>query len=168
MSATHTVTPTYTSTHTATYLTDVILGAIGDILADLGINTSSLHERWDLNEQAISAWIEEGSLEMVILECQQPNGTVSPIFEFPVSYESGGRVDEAFVNHRARLARYRAKLDVVPAGTTFRLFCTYNGGHSTQPGWSPGRRASTAGLTSLSFGTLAEGPHARAAMRYLR
>lgn len=168
MSATHTTTQTYTRTHTATYITDVIMGSIGDILADLGISTRRLHDRWDLDEHAIRAWIEEGSLEMVILECQQPGGKVSPIFEFPVVYQDTGRVDEVFVNSRAAMARFRAKLDRVPAGTTFRLFCTYNGWHSDRPGWTPGHRASTAGLTSMSFGTLAEGPHARASMRYLR
>ena len=62
------------------------MGAIGDILALLrhrlqqrcaadGISTSS----------AIAAWIDEGSLEMVMLECRRPAGTVNPIFEFPVT-----------------------------------------------------------------------------------
>lgn len=166
--ATTTSTHTYTRTHTATYLADVILGAIGDILASLGISSSSLYSDWAQDEAAIAAWIAEESLKAVVVECTQPNGKVAPIFEFPVSYETSGRADTAFVNSRAALARYRAKLDAVPNGTRFRLICTYNGAHSDQPGWTPTTRASTAGLTALSFGSLAEGPHASASLRYLR
>ena len=103
----------------------------------------------------------------MILECHRPVGTVKPIFEFPVSYETGGQGDATFVDSRAALARYQAKLASVPSGTTHRLFCTFNGPRTPQPGWSPGTRASTDGLRSTSFGSLAEGPHARASLRYL-
>jgi hypothetical protein len=165
---TTTYTQTYTRTHTATYLTDVLMGTIGDMLGHLGIDASRLYLDWDRDERAISAWLLEGSLDTLVLECHQPGGRVSPVFEFPVSYDTSGRADEAFVNSRAAVARYRAKIDAVPRGTTFRLFCTFNGPRTPQPGWSPGTRASTAGLTSLSFGTVAEAPDARASMRYLR
>jgi hypothetical protein len=56
----------YTRAHTATHLTGVILGAIGDILADLGISCSRFTREWQQNENAIQAWITEGSLEMVV------------------------------------------------------------------------------------------------------
>lgn len=58
---TSTYTYSYTRTHTATHLTDVILGTITDILADLGINMDRLHRDWVQNENAIKAWIEEAS-----------------------------------------------------------------------------------------------------------
>ena len=76
--STYTSTATYTRTHTATHLTDVILGTISDILADLGISASVLTRNWEQNENAIKAWITEGSLAQVILECRQPSGTVDP------------------------------------------------------------------------------------------
>ena len=157
----------YTRTHTATFLADVVLGAIADLLADLGIDASRLYRDWEQDASAIANWIEEGSLAQVALECHRPDGVVRPVFEFPVVYEAGGRADAAFVESRAALARYRAKLERVPTGTTFQLFCSFRGPHSDQPGWRPGTRASTAGLRSRSFGTLAEGPHARAELRYL-
>ena len=103
-----------------------------------------------------------------MLECHQPNGTVSPIIEFPIAYRPGGEGDRAFTTSRAALARYRAKLDRVPSGTSFRLFCTFRTVHTPQPGWGPGTRASTAGLRSMSFGTIASAPEAAASMRYLR
>ena len=65
------------------------------------------------------------------------------------------------------IAKYDAIHAKFPAGTEFQLFCTYRGAHSTQPGWFPGTRASTAGLRSSTFGTLASGPHAAATLRYL-
>ena len=163
---TTTATYTYTRVHTATHLTDVILGTIGDILADLGINTGPLHSRWETNENAIKAWIKEGSLDTVVLECQPPSGAAKPVFEFPVEYTATGTGNAEFTASRARLARFLAKLNRVPAGTTFRLVCTFNGPSSEQPGWSATTRAATTGLQSLTFGTIGSAPHASAGLRY--
>lgn len=168
MSPTRTTTQTHTLTHTATFLSELVMGTIADILAGLGIDLTRLYRDWDQDQQAFKRWIEEESLEMVILECHQPGDRVAPIFEFPVDYRRGEGVDSAFVESRASLARYRAKIDSVPAGSTFRLFCSYNGHHTPMPGWSPGNRSSTAGLSALSFGKLGEAPHAGVSMRYLR
>lgn len=111
---TSTFTYSYTRTHTATHLTEVILGTITDILADLGINMDRFHCDWVQNENAIKAWIEEGSLTQVVLECHRPSGTVDPVIEFPVSYTASGTGDAEFTASRARLSRFRAKLDRVP------------------------------------------------------
>ncbi|MFE9806739.1 hypothetical protein [Streptomyces sp. NPDC005548] len=164
MTSTHTY--DYTRAHTATHLTDVILGTISDILADLGINMDRLHREWEQNENAIKAWIEEGSLDTVVLECHQPWGTVAPVIEFPVSYTTAGEGNAEFTASRARAARFRAKLDRVPMGTTYRLFCTFSGPRTPQPGWGPGQRASIDGLRGINFGTLGSAPHASTGMRY--
>lgn len=166
MTYTSTSTTTFTRTHTATHLADVVLGSIADILGTLHINPTQLFADWDSDQAAISAWITEGSLSCVALECHQPSGKVDPIFEFPVSYRLTGEGDRQFTADRAALARYLAKLKQVPIGTTFRLFCSFLGPHSSQPGWGSGSRASTSGLRSFSFGTLAGGPHAAASLRY--
>lgn len=166
--STTTSTATYTITQTAVYLTDVILGAISDVLGELGINATRLYTDWDQDQAAIKAWIKERSLEQVILECHQPSGKVAPVIEFPVTYVAGGTGDRTFTADRAGLARYRAKIERVPTGTTFRLFCTFRTARTAQPGWNSGTRADTSGLRSLSFGTLATGSDAQAAMRYLR
>jgi len=165
---TATVTYAYTRVHTATHLTDIILGTIGDILADLRISTGPLNELWEANENAIKAWITEGCLDAVLVECQPPYGRAKPVFEFPVEYAASGTGDAEFTASRARFARFLAKLDRVPAGTTFRLVCTFNGPHSIQPGWDRTTRASTSGLDSITFGTLGSGPHASAGLRYHR
>jgi hypothetical protein len=157
---------TFSRTHTATQLADVILGSIADILGTLGIDATRVFADWDKDQRAISAWIEEGSLTCVALECHQPGGTVAPIFEFPVSYEVSGEGDRKFTADRAALSRYLAKLQSVPRGTVYRLFCSYNGSHSDQSGWSAATRASVAGMRSYSFGTLAAGPHGSAGLRY--
>lgn len=165
MTSTHTY--SYTRTHTATHLTDVILGTITDILSDLGVSMDRLHNDWVQNENAIKAWIEEGSLGMVVLECLQPSGTAAPVIEFPVSYTTSGMGNAEFTASRARAARFRAKFDQVPLGTTCRLFCTFIGPCTEQPGWGPGQRASTDGLHGITFGTLGSAPHASTSMRYL-
>lgn len=166
MSPTSTSTSTYTRVQTAVYITEVVMGTIADILADLRIDLTRLYRDWKQDEAAITNWIAEGSLEQVVLECHQPNGTVKPVLEFPLTYRVGGEGNAAFTADRAALARYRAKLDRVPPGTTFTLVCTFNGAHSTQPGWSPGNRASIEGLQSLRFGTLGNAPHASVGLRY--
>jgi len=158
----------FTRTHTATHLADMILGSIADILGTLGIDPTRLFADWETDQSAISAWIAEGSLRCVALECHRPDGTVDPIFEFPVTYTAVGVGDRQFTADRAARARYMAKLRGVPRGTVYRLFCSYNGTYSQQPGWSPGTRASLDGMRSSSFGTLASGPHAAAGMRYYR
>ncbi|MGH2597645.1 MAG: hypothetical protein ACRDH7_17050 [Actinomycetota bacterium] len=162
----YTATSTYTRTHTATHLADVIMGSIADILGTLEIDATRHFADWDTDQSAIAAWITEGSLACVALECHQPNGGVDPILEFPVAYSGTGEGDRKFTADRAALARYLAKLKRVPRGTTYRLFCSYNGPHSNQPGWGPATRSSTAGMRSYSFGTLAAAPHASARLRY--
>src|ERR1700688_1044887 len=127
MTYTSVSTPTHTIVHTATHLADVILGSIADILGTLGIDATRVFADWDTDQRAISAWIEEGSLSSVALECHQPGGAVAPIFEFPVSYSGTGEGDRKFTADRAALARYLAKLKNVPRGTAYRLFCSYNG-----------------------------------------
>lgn len=163
--ASHTL--AYTRAHTATHLTGVILGTIGDILADLGISHAGFIHNWEQNESAIQAWLTEGSLEQVVLECHQPSGAVDPVVEFPVTYTAAGAADAEFTASRARLARFLAKLDRVPSGTTCQLFCTFSGPHTAQPGWGPGTRASTDGLRGITFGTIGRAPHGSAGMRYL-
>ncbi|MGA5491028.1 hypothetical protein ACPCK1_25135 [Streptomyces pseudogriseolus] len=163
---TSTYTYSYTRAHTATHLTDVILGTITGILADLKISMDPLSCNWVQNENAIKAWIEEGSLDAVVLECHQPSGAVAPVIEFPVSYTTPGDGNAEFTASRARAARFRAKLDRVPTGTTYRLFCTFNGPRTPQPGWGPGQRASIDGLSGITFGTLGSAPHASTGMRY--
>lgn len=167
MSPTSTSVSTYSRTQTATYLTDVVMGTIADILADLKIDVTVLYRDWNQDEAAIAAWIEEESLQQVVLECHQPNGKVAPIIEFPVAYTAAGKGDATFTADRAALARYRAKLERVPPGTTYTLFCTFRKARTPQPGWGPGTRASTDRLRSLKFGTLGTAPHAAVSMRYL-
>ena len=168
MTYTATATSTYTLTHTATHLADVILGSIADILGTLDLDPTTLFADWNTDQRAISNWISERSLRCVVLECHHPNGTVNPVCEFPVSYTGSAGRDRQFTADRAALARYLAKLQSVPPGTTYRLFCSFLGSHSHQEGWSAGARASTAGMRSHSFGTLAAGPHGTAGLRYFR
>lgn len=161
-----TATTTYliTRAHTATHLTNAIAGAIADILGHLGIDTTRILTRWAHDyDPAIQAWIKEGSLAAVIVECHRSDGNTQPVFEFPISYHTDG---SANLNHRhVALARQWTKLNRVPAGTTVDIICTYRGAHSPQPGWGPTQRASTDGLRARTLGILAAGPYAEASIR---
>lgn len=154
-----------TRAHTAVHLTSAIEGAIAEILGHLGISARTLLSEWGVEyEPAIQAWIKEGSLDKVVLECTRPGGTVDPIFEFPIDYLADGG---ASLSHRhVALARQWVKLNRVPSGTSYRIICSYNGTHTPQSRWSPTTRTSTASLQSVTLGTLAAGPYARASVRY--
>ena len=80
-----------------------------------------------------------------MLACQPPSGAAQPVFEFPVEYTATRIGNAQLTASRARLARFVAKLNRVPAGTTFRLVCTFNGPSSAQPGWSATTRSSLRG-----------------------
>jgi hypothetical protein len=162
---TTTSTSVYTRTHTATYLAQLVLGTISDLLGALGIDSSRLSREWDQDEAAIKTWIDEQSLEMVVLECHQPNGKHAPIIEFPITYSAYGLGKGAFTEQRAKIARYRAKLETVPAGTTYGLVCTFRAARTEMPGWSPTSRASTDGLRSTNLGVLGSAPHGSASVR---
>ncbi|MCP4308653.1 MAG: hypothetical protein GY788_28025 [bacterium] len=153
-----------TRAHTAVHLTNAIEGAIAEILGHLGISARALLDKWGAEyEPAIQAWIKEGSLDAVILECTRPGGAVEPIFEFPIDYLTDG---SASLSHRhVALARQWVKINRVPSGTTYRVICSYIGSHTPQSGWGRTTRTSTSGLDSVTLGTLAAGPHARASVR---
>ncbi len=160
-----TATSLHTRVHTATYLTDIVLGAISDILGHLGLDLTRHYTQFAENEAAIAQWITEQSLEKVILEVARPSGALAFAAEFPITYVGNEQQRGEFVSSRAALARYRAKFASLPAGCSYRLVCTYRATASNMPGWSPTTRASTAGLNSFSFGSLADAPHASASLR---
>lgn len=168
VTVTKTEVSTYTITHTATHVADVILGSIADILRILQIDFTNLYGYWPTYEKAIIAWIRESSLECVALECHRPDGQVEPIFEFPVLYRAKSVGERTFAADRRALLLYLNKLQQVPLGTTYKIFCTFNRSPSDQPGWSAGIRSSVESMRYSSFGTLASGPHAGAGLRQYR
>src|SRR5262249_47289865 len=73
-----------------------------------------------------------------------------------------------FTAQRAKLARYRAKLARVPAGTTFGIVCTFRTSyHTPMDGWTATSRASTSGMRSSRLGGPASAPPPSAPMRVL-
>lgn len=161
---TSTFTYTVTRTHTATHLCNAILGALAEILSHLGLSANSLAANWDDQYRpAIQTWINEGSLDQVVLECHRLDGRVEPIFEFPIEYTYDGTAE---LSHRhTALARLWSKLNRVPAGTQWTIFCQFHGSRTPMEGWVSGFRSSTEDLRSFTLGTLAGGPHAAASIR---
>lgn len=161
---TATATHLVTRVHTATHLSNAVAGAIADILNRLGISSRQLMVDWPGQyDSAIRAWIEEGSLASVRVECTRPDGVAEPIFEFPIDYFDDGSVE---LSHRhVALARQWVKINSVPSGTTIVVKCSYSGAHTPQPGWGPCALAPTAHLQHINFGTLAAGPYASASVR---
>lgn len=159
-----TLTHAITRVHTATHLSNAIAGAIAEILTHLGISARSIMSAWENEyDPAVRAWIEEGSLAQVVVQCHRTNGTIEPIFEFPIQYFTDG---SATLSHRhVALARSWVKLNKVPSGTTCAIICQYRFTPKEMPGWTSAKRAATGHLRSVTLGTLASGPHASASIR---
>ena len=161
---TSTATHVIIRTHTATHLSSAIEGALAEILTHLGISARSLMDQWDtVYDPAIRTWIEEESLSQVVLECHRPDGRADPILEFPIEYLSDG--SKRLSHRHAALARQWSKLNRVPTGTEWTIICQFQGTRTRMDGWGPASRASTAGLSSVTLGTLAAGPYAAASLR---
>jgi hypothetical protein len=158
-------TSTNTRTATAVFLTDTIMGAFSEIIAALGLSRAQLTSQWTIIENALKQWIEEGSLEEVVLECGPENAPYA-VFEIPVRYSAASGEIE-FVANKARVARYMAKLASVPAGATYRVVVSNSSGHTPMYGWTSATRASTAGMNSFSLGSLGRAPDATISGRYL-
>jgi hypothetical protein len=159
-----TATRVITRAHTATHLSNAVAGAIADILGRLGISSRQLMADWPrLHDPAIRAWMEEGSLAAIRVECTQPGGKIEPIFEFPIDYFDDGSVE---LSHRhVAIARQWAKINRVPAGSAVAVKCQYTGTHTPQSGWGSCDMAPTSHLNRVNFGTLAAGPYASLAVR---
>ena len=159
---------TYTSTHTqtATHLSDAILGNFSAVLASLGLGDSYLARNWEVIEDGLITWIEEGTLADVRLEIGSPSNPHA-VFDVPITYRTTGEGNREFVTSQARLARAMAKFESVPAGSSYRVVVSHRGLRTDVPGWTSTTAADTSGLTSYRLGSLAGGPDASAAMSYL-
>ncbi|MBF4592011.1 hypothetical protein [Curtobacterium sp. VKM Ac-1395] len=165
MTSTSTSTTTYTRTQTATHLADVLMSTVAEILIILGIDTTRYFNQLATDQRAIQAWITEGSLKALNVECVSPAGDLIAKFEFTVSYAPANAGATAFTTTQKQAARYTAKVAAMPPGTTYRLVCTFNSARTPQPGWDPATLASTAHLSGRTIGTLASAPHASTSTR---
>lgn len=159
-------TSTSTRTQTAVHLTDVITGAFSHIVASLGLSAGYLQSNWNTIETGLMTWIEEGTLANVSLEFGDSTNPVA-IVEIPLQYRYTGTGDAEFVANRARLARQMAKIQRIPAGTSYRVLVSHTGTHTEVLGWYTTTAASRDGLTSYNLGSLGYGPDASVSMNYL-
>jgi hypothetical protein len=159
--STSTTTRTFTRTHTATFLTDIVRDGLTRLLEHLGVGATSLINAWCAEYQdAIHGWMEEQSLRAVVLECTTPQGAKKR-FDFTVDYTDG---TGGFRNRMSTMVDYYAKVDRLPAGTTWRIVCQYSGPHSPQRGWSSTTLDAASGLT-MTLGTVGRAPHANLGFR---
>jgi len=160
-------TAVYTDTRvrTAVHLTNAIMGTFEHILAHLGLSPGYLSRHWDSIETGLQTWIAEGSLDDVRLECGDPTDPQA-VFSIPLSYEVSGSGDITFVTSQARVTRTLAKLQSVPAGTTYRLVASYSQPHTPVDGWSETTAADTTAMSAYALGGVASGPDASASLKY--
>lgn len=158
-------TATYTFTRTATHLAGAITASLAETLLSIGISAAEVKEVYTY-ERAILAWIDEKSLDKVLVEIVTPQGMVIPGYTWEIDYYA---VDpaQAFRDQLARLRRQLTKEPRVRSGSTFKVTAIDRPGRilSEQPGWS----WRTTALPDLSGGyrqgTAASGPGASAVLR---
>jgi hypothetical protein len=152
---------TETRVRTAVHLTDAIMGTFEHILAHLGLMADYLNRHWETIEAGLKTWIIEGSLAEVRLECGSCDDPEA-VFAVPLSYNVSGTGDVTFVTSQVRMTRALAKLESVPAGTSYRVVVRHEGSYTPLDGWKATTLATTSGMSSYSLGGLASGPDASA------
>ena len=125
---------TNTRTQTATYLAEVILGAVADIVATLGLDPSKLDIQ-DI-ERAIVIWLAEQSMEKLVLECYTPADGLANLLD---------AADQSTITVAAKHPTSGANPIVKPQGTSNSN--TKNGTGNNKTGTSSGSN-STAGHQS--------------------
>jgi hypothetical protein len=155
-----------TRVRTAVHLSDAIMGTFEHILAHLGLTSTYLNQHWKTIEAGLKTWIAEGSLEAVRLECGNPDRPVA-VFEIPITYKITGSGDITFVTSQTRITRSLAKLQSVPAGSSYRVVVSYAGTHAHVDGWHETTLGDTSGMSSYSLGGVARGPDASARLTAL-
>lgn len=155
-----------TRTQTAVHLADAIMGTFTTVLAHLGLGDSYLARNWQVIENGLTAWIEEGTLADVRLEVGD-TGDPDAVFKVPIEYRINGEGDREFVTSQARLARALAKYESVPNNSAYRIVVRHTGYHCHVDGWRATTAADTSRLSSFQLGSVASGPDASASMTYL-
>ncbi len=153
-----------TRTTTATYVAAKLVGAMGLILTELGLREQWLRQvkMWELVERSLQVWMAEATLVYARLEVYDhitQAGVV--ICNFPISYFDPKATEQAFL-HDLGMARYlacKARASVSPTAV-FRVLVKTKEGATPIGGWGPATALSIAGMTKLSAGTIAGGPHA--------
>jgi hypothetical protein len=161
----HTNITTATRAQTAVHVTGAVMDTFQNVLASLGLSSRYLDRHWDTIETGLKAWIDEGSLEHVQLECGDARDP-DAVFLIPLSYRTAGNGDLAFVTSHARVVRALAKLESVPAGTDYRVVVKTKSWAKELDGWSSTTAADTSGLSSYELGGVAGAPHASASLTY--
>lgn len=154
-------------TTTATYVASKLLGAIGLILQELGLGALyKNYSQWAFIETSFQTWMEEGTLESATLEVFDPaSDEALTVCKFPISYYDP-KADERTFQQDFAIAQYQARKArlAMRSNTDFRVLVYRKPWAKVISGWSTTRARSTDGMTKLSAGSVASGPHASASL----
>lgn len=168
MTTTFTTTSTRTFTHTATHLAGVMISALAETLLVIGVSADRVKRVYGY-ETAISAWIEERSLDKVRVTLTPPGGAETAAYAFNIDYTAWDP-DQEFRDQLARIRRQLAKEPRVRAGTDFEVIAYPRTGLrlSDQPGWTPTNRTLPSFDNGHRHGTAGSGPGASASLHSYR
>lgn len=164
----YTRTAARTFTHTATHLAGVMISALAETLLAIGISAQRV-SRVHGYESAISAWIEERTLDQVRITLTPPGGVELPGYTFDINYTAWDP-DQEFRDQMARIRRQIAKEPRVQPGTDFDVVAYPRPGCllSEQPRWSRTNRSLPSFSDGYRHGTAGSGPGASAVLRSYR
>jgi hypothetical protein len=166
--STYTTTTVRTFTHTATHLSGVIVSALAETLLSIGVSVERA-SRVYVYESAISAWIQERSLDKIRISLIAPGGVETAAYAFEISYTAWDP-DREFRDQLGRIRRQVAKEPRVRGGTDFIVIASPRPGWSLsdQLGWSTVNHSLPTFSGGYRHGTAGSGPGASEVLRSYR
>ena len=148
-----------TYVHSVTHVADNMIHSLHQIIRESGLSPEKLAGEWSSLRRAISAWLNSGHLDMVILEVYDsevgiPGGLVHR-WDFDIYYGSGG--DGSMWANTEDVKYHIRKAGLWPSHCDYRVLLMTKPNEPYVTGWSDTPLRSTAGFVRQSIGTTIDG-----------
>lgn len=155
-------------THATTYVADNILKSLKNILLFSGLDPDRLADDREVLHRGITAWIESGHLQKVVLEVYAPStDALVGRWDVNISYEwTGG--DGQFWADTDAIRFAIKKSGVLPSTARYRVVATTASGRPDVAGWSSTKLRSTDGMIEQRIGTSIEASGLSGGVSYYR
>jgi hypothetical protein len=151
-----TSTITFSRTHSHTFVADNISKSLKDIIRLTGMDPAKFAERIPSLNRAISAWLQSGHLQEVVLEIYTPsNNNLVGRWDIEVRYDwdSG---DGSFFADWEQIKYAIQKSGTVPSSANYNVILVVSPNEPHVDGWSSCEFRSTEGLVRQGIGSTIE------------
>lgn len=144
-----------TSVYTATHVATNMLRGVKKIITGCGLDATKLAGEWDVLERGITAWVDSGHLQELVLEVWDPRKPDELVgrFDFTLDYSYYGSGDGELWLDPDTVAWAIKKKGSFPSRCDYRIIADNLPGAPPVPGWSSTTFQSTGEMRRFSIGT---------------